>query len=282
MLRSLYGKSTNIVKELFNDKTTEGLARYEIHASRSAPGRRRRRGHRHREHHPRRAGGPARRAARPRRPPRLPAPPVTTLTLRLLARSYRWIGPAVLVAVVAAVLSSDPGPPLDNLSAMLFLLTADAAWITVVCGNIDDAGHRDMAAARAGSAGRLHVRRAGAALAASLVVAAPVVTEAALVTGGHSPGAATVVAAAVGTAVVATLLGCAVGTLVHRPLVDNLAVSVTTTLGALIALPFVPPVARVLRAFSHGRTDGLAVLVALAALVAAVAVSGGAWLTDHL
>jgi hypothetical protein len=207
---------------------------------------------------------------------------VTELTVRMVVRSYRWIGPVVLVAVVTAVLSSDPGPPLDNLAAALFLLTAHAAWTTVVCGNVDDAGHRDMAAARAGSPGRLHGQRALAGVAVSIVVGIPVVAVSVLVTDGHSPGPATVVAAAAGTVVAAALLGCAVATLVHRPLVDNLAVSVTVSIAALVALPFVPPVARVLRAFSHGRTDGLATMVALAAAAAVVTVATGAAVADHL
>jgi hypothetical protein len=196
-------------------------------------------------------------------------------------RSYRWIGPVVLVAVVSAVLSSDPGPALDNLAAVLFLLIGHAAWTTVVCGNVDDAGHRDMAAARAGSPGRLHVHRALAALAVSITVGIPVVAVASLVTDGRDPGAATVVAAAAGTAVAAALLGCAATTLVHRPLVDNLAVSVTVGVAALVGLPFVPPVATVLRAFSHGRTEGLVVLLGLAASATAATGALGAVLADR-
>ena len=91
------------------------------------------------------------------------------LTLSMFARSFRWLAPSLLVAVVSAIVLFLPGPPLDNLSVAFLVLAAAGVWISVSIGNLDGDAHREMLVARVGGAAALHARRA----IASFIATAP-------------------------------------------------------------------------------------------------------------
>ena len=73
-------------------------------------------------------------------------------TLALVARSGRWVAPAVVYLVWLVLVLANPGPALTNGANMFFGVVVFAAWFAVVTGNVDDDPHRDLCAAVAGSA----------------------------------------------------------------------------------------------------------------------------------
>ena len=158
------------------------------------------------------------------------------------------------------------------------MLVAVTCWITVAIGNIDDDGHRELLAAAAGSPAQLQRRRAISAFVGANIVAL-VVTGAGYASGidpARSTSQAQIVAGCVLLQLAATAIGVGIGTLLHRPVVRNVGVTLLVAIGALVGLILLPPVQHVLRQLNDDRTGGLIVLtlVALAASAAAVATAG--------
>lgn len=198
--------------------------------------------------------------------------------LRLIVHSTRWLAPVLIALIWTSFTVANPGTALSNVSSSFMMLVAVTCWITVAIGNIDDDGHRELLAAAAGSPAHLHRRRAISAFVGSNVIAL-VVTAAGFARGispARSTGQAQIVAGCVLGQLAATAVGVGIGTLLHRPVVRNVGVTVLVATGTLVGLILLPPVQHVLRQLNDDRTGGLIVftLVALAATTAAVVVAG--------
>ncbi len=202
-------------------------------------------------------------------------------TLLLVARSGRWVAPAVLYLTWLVLVLANPGPALSNGASMFFGLVVFGAWFAIVTGNVDDDPHRDLCAAVAGSPARLHIRRAVATVAVTAGVA--VLTSFATATAGDL-GPRDLVATIAGTVailVAGALVGNAIGVFLHRPLVHSIAWSLVVAVGATIAVALLPPVQDVLYDLDHGSLRGVPALLAGAAAVATLAVFVSAIVADR-
>ena len=203
--------------------------------------------------------------------------------LRLVVRSWRWLGAAIIVLIWMLISLSDPGPALANAGSGFLLLFAVTCWITVVTGNVDDDGHRELLAASAGSPGQLHRLRALSAWIAANAIGA-VVTFTALVASSdpvRRMSEAAIVAGCVVVQLAATAIGVACGTMLHRPVVRHLGMTLFASVAALVALVLFPPTQHLFRQLDDGRTGGLAVYAAGALVLAIAAVFGGSLLADR-
>src|SRR5262245_5524542 len=89
--------------------------------------------------------------------------PVIGFSLRLLARSARWLAPALVYLFGLILVCANPGPLRANAVALYPLHAVVACWLTVVVGNLDHDGHRELCVAVAGSPARLLLLRVAAA-----------------------------------------------------------------------------------------------------------------------
>ncbi|HEY3831256.1 MAG TPA: hypothetical protein VGO03_03110 [Acidimicrobiia bacterium] len=203
--------------------------------------------------------------------------------LRLVARSMRWLGAAIIVLIWMLISLSDPGPALSNAGSGFLLLFAVACWITVVTGNVDDDGHRELVTASVGSPARLHRLRALSAWIAANAIGV-VVTLTALVASSHPvrpASEATVVAACIAVQLSATAIGVGCGALLHRPVVRHLGITLFASVAVLVALVLFPPTQHLFRQLNDGRTGGLVIYAAGAVVLAVVAVTAGSLLADR-
>ena len=183
----------------------------------------------------------------------------------------------VMVATLLVVYIVKSGPALAAYALTVTLLVPLTAWLVAAAGNVDDAAHQQLLAA-ASSRPAVHASRAvvGALFAAPLAVAA---TAWPLATGFVEPlpgrvGWLRTLGLGVVAHLVGVLVGVAVGTLVHRPLVARTGAAVVLGAGGsmaavLVLVPF-------LRALAHGRPGVLAwwLPLSFAAAVGAVAAAG--------
>jgi hypothetical protein len=203
--------------------------------------------------------------------------------LRLAIRSMRWIGPALILMIFIVTTVSAPGPALANAGSFFLLLVALTCWLTITIGNVDDDGHRELLAAAVGSPGRLHRSRAlSAYLAANALGVAGTL---ACLLASSEPTRRTAEYVIVGACVLmqlaATALGVGIGTLLHRPVLRHVGVTLLVTGAALVGIILLPPVQFVLRALNDGRTTGVIALAAAGAVVAFVAVTAAGELADR-
>ncbi|HEY1739851.1 MAG TPA: hypothetical protein VGI86_14140 [Acidimicrobiia bacterium] len=203
--------------------------------------------------------------------------------VRLVARSMRWLGAAIIVLIWMLISLSDPGPALANAGSGFLLLFAVTCWITVVTGNVDDDGHRELVAASVGSPAQLHRLRALSAWIAANAIGL-VITLTALLASSHPArptGEATIVAACFVVQLAATAIGVACGTMLHRPVVRHLGITLFASVAALVALVLFPPTQHLFRQLNDGRTGGLLVYATGAVALALVAVTAGSLVADR-
>jgi len=99
-----------------------------------------------------------------------------TFNLRLATRSMLWLGPVFIVLLWTLLTLSDPGPAFTNAGNWFIVFVAITCWITVIIGNVDDDGHRELLAAAIGSPAALHRSRAiSAFIAANAIGAVPMI-----------------------------------------------------------------------------------------------------------
>ncbi len=191
--------------------------------------------------------------------------------LALLARSGRWIPPALLLVTWVVLVVANPGSALDNAANLFFAVLIVSVWCTSAIGNVDDDPHRDLCAAAMGGPARLVVsRQAGAVL--LTVVVALLVSVPAIATGSRAgASSATIVAGTVGLLVGAALLGVAIGGFLHRPMLRSPAWTVVVASIAIMVVVLLPPVRDVLHDADHARIGGVGVLVVVAGAIAAAA-----------
>ncbi len=191
--------------------------------------------------------------------------------LALLARSGRWIPPALVLLTWVVLVVANPGSALDNAANLFFAALVVGVWCTSAIGNVDDDPHRDLCAAASGGPGRLATARHAAAL---VVMAVVVVVVAALaVASGTREGASwpTVIAGTVGLVASGALLGVAAGSFLHRPILRSVAWTVVVAVVAIIVIALLPPVRDVLRDADHGDIAGVGVLAIVSVGIAVLA-----------
>jgi hypothetical protein len=207
---------------------------------------------------------------------------MTRFTLVLVARSARWIAPLILYVLWLVLVVSNPGPALSNAASMFFGVVVFSCWITVVAGNVDDDPHRDLCAALAGSPGRLHVRRTVAAVLA--VAAVALVTALLLAFAGdrsrHDAGS--LVATSSAALLAAAFIGSTIGGFLHRPVLRNVAWSVTLAIAAILVVALLPPIHDVLRALNDDRATNVVALLLASAALATGATALSAFATNRI
>ena len=203
--------------------------------------------------------------------------------LRLAVRSMRWLGPALIAMIWISFTLAGPGPALSNAGSAFLMLVAVACWLTIIVGNVDDDGHRELLAAAIGSPARLHRSRAIAGfVAATAVGGAVTLADLVATTRATRPMSEfLVVGACVLMELAATTIGVAIGTLLHRPVLRHAGVALLVALGALVGLILLPPVQYVLRELNDGRTNGVVALAAAGVLLALAAVATASALADR-
>ncbi len=201
---------------------------------------------------------------------------MTLFTLRLVARSARWIAPALVYLVWLVLVLANPGPALSNAANMFFGVAVAGCWITMITGNVDDDPHRDLCAAIAGSPAHLQVIRTLAALATTVILAAA--TSILIASTGHEAHQGVLAVGVAGAALLvsAALIGSTIAAFLHRPVLRNFAWSLILAIAALVGTVLLPPVQQVLRNFNRGQTGDVALLLAVAVATAACSTAASA------
>jgi hypothetical protein len=192
-------------------------------------------------------------------------------TLALLARSGRWIPPALLLVTWVALVVANPGSALDNAANLFFVVLIVAVWSTSAIGNVDDDPHRDLCAASLGGPARLAVVRHVGALVVMLAVV--LVVSVLAIASGSSDRASewTVVAGTAALLASAAALGVAIGGFLHRPLLRSSAWTVVAGVVAIIVVVLLPPLRDVLHDVDRARIGGVGVLLVVSVVVVALA-----------
>lgn len=206
---------------------------------------------------------------------------MTLFTLRLVARSARWIGPAIVYLVWLVLVLANPGPALSNAANLFFGVAIAGCWTTMITGNVDDDPHRDLCTAIAGSPARLQLIRTAAALGPTVILAAG--TSILIAAAGHETrhGVLVVAIASATLLLAAALIGSTIGVFLHRPVLRNFAWSLILAMAALIGTVLLPPVQDVLRNFNRGQTGGVALLLAGTVATAAGSTAASAALANR-
>jgi hypothetical protein len=192
-------------------------------------------------------------------------------TLALHARSGRWIPPALLLATWVALVVANPGSALDNADNLFFAVLVVAVWCTSGIGNVDDDPHRDLCAASVGGPARLTMVRHVAALALMMTVVV-VVAMVAIASGtGTDTSSATIGAGTLGLLTSGALLGVAIGSFLHRPILRSIAWTVVAAIVAIMIVVLLPPVRDVLHDVDHARIGGVGVLFGLSVVLVILA-----------
>ena len=202
------------------------------------------------------------------------------LTVRLLGRTLRWVGPALVELVWLAVVLAQPGPVPAAAVGTFPALVLVGCWLAVAAGNVDDDGHRELCTAAVGSPGRLVVDRAlaGAVLAAgaALLAAVALCVGAAPRVGGPAEAAAALAVCGAGA-----LAGIGLGSLLHRPLVRRPGPAVVGGVGGAVVVVVAPPTTALLRAADGGSGAAAVGLLVAALAVALLLVAGAGALTER-
>ena len=180
--------------------------------------------------------------------------------LATLVRSQRWVGPLVTyLALLGFVYASEAGPAVVAYGVTAYALFVVSAWLTAATLSAENEVARQVTAATAGSVLRVQVAALAAALTGGMVLALVAVGWALVANSAHTAGVRAIVGGLALHGLFA-LLGCAVGALLGRPVVDSPG---QTSLGviavAMLAL-VVPgsPVLACLRVLEHNPVAGFA------------------------
>jgi hypothetical protein len=185
----------------------------------------------------------------------------------------------LLLATWVVLVVANPGSALDNAANLFFAVLIVAVWCTSAIGNVDDDPHRDLCAATAGGPARLMVSRHAAALVV-MTVTVGVVAVLGIASGETTAASGpTVVAGTVGLLASGALLGIAIGSFLHRPILRSIAWVVVIALVAIMVVVLLPPVRDVLHDADHSRIGGVGVLLVVSLVLAGVANWSAAVLT---
>jgi hypothetical protein len=198
--------------------------------------------------------------------------------LATLARSQRWVGPAVTYfALLAFVYATEAGPAAVAYGVTAYALFVVTAWLTVATLSAENEVARHVTAATAGSQVRVQLAALAASVAGGLGLAVLSVAWA-LVANSASTTGAKAVLGGLGLHAVFALLGVGVGALFGRPLVNASGPAALGLLAVAMLSLVVPgsPVQACLRVLEsnpkHGFAGQLAPSLAVLALVAAAGI----------
>jgi hypothetical protein len=219
---------------------------------------------------------------------------MTAFTLRLVAHSGRWFAPFFAWVLWLGIVFGSPGRSLGNAAAMFAGFVMWTLWMAVVAGNVDDDPHRDLLAAAAGSASRLHVSRSTAVFGAASVLAIATTVLNAIVSNEAARTAADpigsvvierselyVAVGTVGLLLAGAAIGLAVGTWLHRPIIAPgpavVVVGFVTVTGILV----LGPIQWVMRGYNASSSSRLAALLPISCVVCIASVAGAAAVADR-
>ncbi len=194
---------------------------------------------------------------------------MSAFTLRLLGRSMRWVAPAILYLVAGALVLANPGPVLANAVVMFPVQGIVLCWLSVVIGNIDDDGHRELCTAIAGSPGRLLIDRSVAAFMLA-TAAAGVTTVALMMFSAPRLGPVPDLAAVALVELAGGMIGVGIGALLHRPILRHIGATVVAAIAALMLCMATPPTTHLLREINAGHDLAAVALCGAAGLTALV------------
>ena len=201
-------------------------------------------------------------------------------TVRLVLRSMRWVAPflVLLIWVVAAIGGGGTGLELASVLFPAYVIVG--TWLTIITGNVDDDAHRDLLAAAAGSASRLHVMRSTTVLVMTGTIAVAVAVLVAVVA---QPGSSTIMVLVVAASVSMSglLIGIGIGTLLHRPLLRHRGLSILLATGGCILVMLLAPIQSVHRSLNDGDTNTTWLLLTAALAWATASVLTASQLTDR-
>ncbi len=195
-------------------------------------------------------------------------------------RSWRWLPPYVITVASLALLYMVPsGAALPAFAVTTVVLVPVTAWLVAATGNVDDEPHQRLLGA-ATSVARVHLSRllAGLLLAVPLVVLAPLwpLVIGAVARPRGVGGLVRTVGVGLAAHAVGALLGGAIGTFGHRPVLRRTGgAAIVAVLGTMLIV-LAPPLLPFLHALGHDRARSVLWAVPAAAGLAAVAAGVGA------
>ena len=201
-------------------------------------------------------------------------------TVRLVLRSMRWVGPFLVLLIWVVLAIGAGGTGLEFASVLFPAYVIVGTWLTIITGNVDDDAHRDLLAAAAGSASRLHVLRSTTVLVMTGTIALAVAVVVAVVA---QPGRSTltVLVVAASVSISGLLIGIGIGTLLHRPLLRHRGLSLLLATGGCIVVMLLAPIQSVHRSLNNGDTNTTWLLFTAALAWAAASVLVASQLTDR-
>lgn len=202
---------------------------------------------------------------------------MTRFSLRLFARSRRWLAPvAVLVSWI--LLQQWGGSPLRAVAPSALALVFITALAGVLLLNTDGDAHREVLAAAVGGHGRLHRHRILAALGLNLAFG---LLLALWIMGTAKHPSVVAAAEVLATLVGAAALGTGWASLLGRPVTAN---PVVTLLGLVVIVPLLvllPPVTWCLNRLSAGQGAVAFVLAAAGTVLLAAGTTLSTLLADR-
>ena len=201
-------------------------------------------------------------------------------TVRLVLRSMRWVGPFLVLLIWVVLAIGAGGTGLEFASVLFPAYVIVGTWLTIITGNVDDDAHRDLLAAAAGSASRLHVLRSTTVLVMTGTIALAVAVVVAVVA---QPGQSTltVLVVADSVSISGLLIGIGIGTLLHRPLLRHRGLSLLLATGGCIVVMLLAPIQSVHRSLNNGDSNTTWLLFTAALAWAAASVLVASQLTDR-
>ena len=137
------------------------------------------------------------------------------------SRSQRWVGPLVTyLALLGFVYASEAGPAVVAYGVTAYALFVVSAWLTAATLSAENEVARQVTAATAGGVVRVQVAALAAALTGAVVLTVVAVAWALAANPAHTSGARAI-GGGLALHGLFALLGCAVGALLGRPVVDS-------------------------------------------------------------
>lgn len=174
------------------------------------------------------------------------------MSAALVLRSFRWVAPFVVTALWVLLVLADQGDALTKLSGLAPALLLWGIWLSLIAGRIDDDPHRDLRAAVAGSSARLHVSLALSTIAISAALVAGLSLIVATTSTEQGRNAIEIFATAISTLMAAVVVGTAIGSALHPPVVRQRGFSIILGTAGFVAVLIFPPTERLFRSLEAG------------------------------
>lgn len=201
--------------------------------------------------------------------------------LQLYRHSGRWLAPLVVLMVWFLFAIENAPPSFDTLAALFPAFLTVGCWVAASLGDVDDRNHREMAAAAAGSRGRLHSARAAASLTVCMCFALLQSIYVSLALEQQGTSTITVGLVCLATLFGACALGVSIGSWLHAPLVSRRAVSVSGGFVAVVLIVLLSPVQDALKKLGNSEVAPAIVLAACTLGAAALAAIGSSIATER-